>query len=184
MRSVATGASNASEPKRLMEQPPVVPSPSAPVLSDVDTTTPTDWRYINEGGATIVFAYAGPPHPTLTGKVLRLRKTSSRQPGAPSPDEPDDPSIAFQYNVTSRLIPSANLPALDPVHVQSSWLESLAHAADTLRPASRRDKDQLDTSRSKGVLATDLIGGPGLAVEIKVTSSYPYVLRLHAERLF
>lgn len=41
---------------------------------DISDTRVTDWRYIAEGGATIVFAYIGPLHPLFTGTVLRLRK--------------------------------------------------------------------------------------------------------------
>jgi inositol-pentakisphosphate 2-kinase len=123
---------------------------------------------VNEGGATIVFSYAGPSHPTFSGKVLRLRKTLRGHPGNGKPDEPDDPSIAFQNKVISRLISPANLPELVALRLSPSWLASLAQVAEEARPISRRAKDHLDTSRSKGVLATNLIENPGLSVEIKV----------------
>ncbi|KAG2355664.1 inositol-pentakisphosphate 2-kinase-domain-containing protein [Suillus spraguei] len=38
------------------------------------------------------------------------------------------------------------------------------------RPAERRRADQIDVRRSKGVLATDLIGGTSIAMEIKVVA--------------
>ncbi|KAF8310583.1 hypothetical protein DL93DRAFT_2169626, partial [Clavulina sp. PMI_390] len=41
---------------------------------DLRGTTADDWRYVSEGGATIVFAYVGTPHQSLDGMVLRLRK--------------------------------------------------------------------------------------------------------------
>lgn len=41
---------------------------------DISDTKLSDWKYVAEGGATIVFAYIGPQHPLFTGKVLRLRK--------------------------------------------------------------------------------------------------------------
>lgn len=41
---------------------------------DISDTKVTDWKYVAEGGATIVFAYIGPLHPLFTGTVLRLRK--------------------------------------------------------------------------------------------------------------
>lgn len=137
-------------------------------MPDVDSTSPSDWKYVNEGGATIVFSYIGPRHPTFSGKVLRLRKSSSEHPQGPQ-DNADDPSIAFQRRVTSRLIPSQNLPSLDAICLQRTWLEALESLTSSARPLSRRAKDRLDTSRSKGVLATDLVGGLGMAVEIKAS---------------
>lgn len=41
---------------------------------DISDTKLSDWKYVAEGGATIVFAYIGSQHPLFTGKVLRLRK--------------------------------------------------------------------------------------------------------------
>jgi len=122
---------------------------------------------VNEGGATIVFAYGGPFHPIFSDKVLRLRKSIRSHTGKAEPDEPDDPSIAFQTKVTSRLIPSNCLPTLTAILLNKTWLESLARFAEEARPISRRAKDHLDTSRSKGVLATNLIQNSGLSVEIK-----------------
>ncbi|OSD08524.1 hypothetical protein PYCCODRAFT_1441388 [Trametes coccinea BRFM310] len=40
----------------------------------VEDTSPLDWKYVAEGGSTIVFSYAGPPRPQFDGTVLRLRK--------------------------------------------------------------------------------------------------------------
>lgn len=142
------------------------------------STSPDDWKYISEGGATIVFSYRGPPHPAFDGTVLRLRKTShdlergseSRPDSAPldGEEEPDDPSIVFQQKVTSKLIAPDYLPRLESVRVEQRWLEALKAASEKCRPVERQLRDQIDVRRCKAVLATDLVGGEGWAVEIKV----------------
>lgn len=158
--------------KRLMEHPP--PSSSSTFSVDVTGTNPTtDWKYLNEGGATIVFSYVGPEHPNFSGNVLRLRKSpvGAASPSHPPVDEPDDPSVAFQSKVISRLLPSSILPTLHVVSVSPAWLQSLGTAAEQSRPISRRNSDQLDSTRTKGVLTTNLIEPPGLSLEIKVCFS-------------
>ncbi|KAI0780601.1 inositol-pentakisphosphate 2-kinase [Trametes elegans] len=153
-------------------------------------TAPHDWKYISEGGSTIVFSYAGPPHPQFDGTALRLRKRPTpahedqekyQQPQlAPADegrenededegqeDEPDDPTIVFQRAVIERLLPAEHLPRLDAVRVGRAWLAALARATEPLRPPERRAKDTIDVRRRKAVLATDLVGGEGWAVEIK-----------------
>lgn len=141
-------------------------------------TSPSDWRYVSEGGATIVFSYNGPPNPNFNGTVLRLRKalvpalrTVTRegtvQTGATN-EEPDDPTIEYQTKCMSRLIPPEHLPRLETVHLDEPWLERLAAQQNLRRPETRRETDGIDLDRQKGVLATDLVGGDWLAVEIKV----------------
>lgn len=166
---------------------------------DATSTKPSDWSYVSEGGATIVFSYVGPQHPIFSRTVLRLRKTIIIPPprpifkpldvaeewerkledereealGIPSDDddeEPDDPTIEFQDRVTSLLIPSNHLPRLEPAHVDQTWLQQLSDLTNEQRPKQRRAKDAIDVSKTKAVLATDLVGGKGWAVEIKVCS--------------
>ena len=92
---------------------------SATSSHNVTSTSPGDWKYVSEGGATIVFSYCGPPDPVFTGTVLRLRKVSrnlNKDVGLHSDsgsaafegeeEEPDDPSISFQQKVISQLIPA------------------------------------------------------------------------------
>ncbi|KAF9227734.1 DUF941-domain-containing protein [Gyrodon lividus] len=137
----------------------------------VTESRPQDWTYLSEGGATIVFSYAGPPNHIFTGKVLRLRKilvSETAQRRETDEEEPDDPTIAFQRTVITSLVPSKYLPDLDVVLLDGEWLEALEALRDADRPAERREKDQIDKGRRKGVLATDLVGGKNiLAVEIK-----------------
>ncbi|KAI0807758.1 inositol-pentakisphosphate 2-kinase [Fomes fomentarius] len=144
-----------------------------PHLSD---THPHDWKYVAEGGSTIVFSYAGPPHVHFDGTALRLRKgpvpaleeSDNHDELAPPPfDEPDDPTIVFQRTVVERLVPSEFLPRLDAVRVESAWLRELRGLVEPLRPLERRQRDRIDVGKTKAVLATDLVGGKGWAVEIK-----------------
>ncbi|KAG6900402.1 hypothetical protein C0993_011095 [Termitomyces sp. T159_Od127] len=142
-------------------------------------TLPHQWRYVSEGGATIVFSYVGPPNPQFDGTVLRLRKAalptadfhiSSTDAG--TQDELDDPIIEFQQKCMERLIPLEHLPRLESVSVSCEWLESLISLHDAKRPKDRRAKDQIDVTRKKGVLATDLVGGDWVSVEIKASDLY------------
>ncbi|KAI0723907.1 inositol-pentakisphosphate 2-kinase [Cerioporus squamosus] len=153
-------------------------------------TSPHDWKYISEGGSTIVFSYSGPAHPHFDGTALRLRKGPVPAHEEPEKytqpqlaetldldedagvaeeklEEPDDPTIVFQRAVIERLVPKEHLPRLDAVHVERKWLQELADLTEPHRPLERRAKDRIDTSKRKAVLATDLVGGQGWAVEIK-----------------
>lgn len=138
-------------------------------------TRPDDWAYLSEGGSTIVFSYTGPLS-TFTGKVLRLRKISLA--GAVHDkvigQEDDDPVIVFQKTVIATLVSSKYLPELDVIFLDPEWLVELGELRNHDRPAERQKKDQIDKTRQKGLLATDLIGGDILAIEIKVhlKSSY------------
>lgn len=171
---------------------------------DIADTSPQDWKYISEGGSTIVFSYVGPSNTLFDGTALRLRKgltaahedpdkyqkpelaeasaqedrlTSKNALADTDPsldsDEPDDPTIVFQRTVIEQLMPVEHLPRLQSVHVARAWLEQLAERTEPLRPPGRRAKDTIDRGRRKAVLATDLVGGAGWAVEIKVRSPHP-----------
>ncbi|KAI0748504.1 inositol-pentakisphosphate 2-kinase [Daedaleopsis nitida] len=139
----------------------------------IGDTSPHDWKYVSEGGSTIVFSYSGPPHPDFDGTALRLRK--GPVPAHEEPDkydtpelvEPDDPTIVFQHAVIERLVPKQYLPHLYAVHVERRWLQELRALVEPHRPQERREKDRIAIERTKAVLATDLVGGLGWAVEIK-----------------
>ncbi|KAJ7137800.1 inositol-pentakisphosphate 2-kinase-domain-containing protein [Mycena epipterygia] len=152
-------------------------------------TRPTDWRYLSEGGATMVFSYIGPPNPVFERTVLRVTKHSLVEDRAesgsdaelaarysppldtaPPPLHPvSDPTIEF-HKCMQRLIPPAHLPLLKTISLgpdHQAWLRALAEHSEPQRPAERRKKDGIDVRQLKAVLATDLIGGQGIAVEIK-----------------
>lgn len=144
-------------------------------LPDATKTSPADWQYISEGGATIVFSYIGTSNSDLDGMVLRLRKATSVQPAElldihGRVDDPDDPSIAFQHECMDRLIPPVHLPRLEPVRVSPDWLKEFERYHTHERPAERQEQGGIDLTKTKGVIATDLVGGRGIAVEIKVRS--------------
>lgn len=156
---------------------------------DARKTSASDWRYVSEGGATIVFSYVGAANDKFSGMVLRLRKTSLSDltdiaPSANASEddeyeaEADDPTIAFQIRITARLIPLKHLPRLLPCRVSYDLLVSLSRSSTLLRSTERTLKDAIDTRRRRAVLATDLVGfeisqdldgvGPrSFAVEIK-----------------
>lgn len=137
-------------------------------ILSVTATSPCDWKYISEGGATIVFSYVG-PNAQFARRVLRLRKASSPSLiPVDAPQEPDDPSIAFQQTIMERLIPAIHLPKLDTVHLDPVWLETFSLYHNDERPVGRKADSFVDVARTKGVLATDLVGGEAIAVEIKV----------------
>ncbi|CAL1694416.1 unnamed protein product [Somion occarium] len=140
--------------------------------ANVTSTSPSDWKYVSEGGSSIVFSYVGAPSPDFDGTALRLRKVA-HYPISPETivsediEEQEDPTILFQCQVIQRLIPSEYLPRLESVDVEGPWLEELARLAEEHRPLERRAKDKIDVRRRKAVLANDLVGGSGWAVEIK-----------------
>ncbi|PSS36810.1 hypothetical protein PHLCEN_2v1354 [Hermanssonia centrifuga] len=139
---------------------------------DATTTSPSDWRYIAEGGSSIVFFYNGPPNPDFDATALRLRKTANDVfpviDESVEEEEPDDPTILFQHQVIQRLMPAEYLPRLDAVRVGKEWLEELKKLNEEIRPLERREKDGIDVRKRKAVLATDLVGGTnGFTVEIK-----------------
>lgn len=141
-------------------------------MADVRHTNPSNWKYVSEGRDTIVFSYAGPPHPKFDGTCLRLRKiptSAKRYAQSDSESERDDPTMEFQSKCIERLIPSQYLPRLETVVLDRSWLEALVALHDSVRPEKRRKEDGINLERKKGVLATDLVGGNWLAVEIKVS---------------
>ncbi|KZT69771.1 hypothetical protein DAEQUDRAFT_765100 [Daedalea quercina L-15889] len=139
----------------------------------ISRTSVGDWKYVAEGGSTIVFSYDGHPYPVLTGKVLRLRKIALKTSdvSAPAAALPvgnfDDPTIAFQQTVIHRLVPEDFLPQLHVVKVDKEWLRLLAEVVEPSRPEARRVVDRIDLDMETAVLADNLIGGSDLAVEIK-----------------
>lgn len=143
-------------------------------MANILKTHQSDWKYVSEGGATIVLSYIGPSRIPFDGKVLRLRKSKRQHPEVVDQlrdsrldEAPDDPTVDFQSKCMARLIPPEHLPDLETVLLDDHWLEQLALLQDPHRPQSRREEDGIDFTRKKGVLATDLIGGNELSVEIK-----------------
>jgi inositol-pentakisphosphate 2-kinase len=131
-------------------------------------TSPAQWKYISEGGATTVFSYNGPHHPVLTGKVLRLRKRKLN--AITISDDQPDLVVIFQQKIISRLLDPSYLPELQLVALQTDWVEAFSVHHESFRPQERRSISMIDCSRHTGVLAPDLIGRLSCAVEVKVNS--------------
>jgi len=143
-----------------------------PMAIFLSQTSPSEWKYISEGGATVVFSYTGPHHPILTGKVLRLRKAPREGHGPPRHSVSDDNQVAFQQNVVPRLLDSSYLPGLLTIPLQADWVEALSISHESFRPQERRSTSGIDCTRHSGVLALDLITGFSCAVEVKVNNNY------------
>lgn len=146
----------------------------------VTTTSPKDWKYVSEGGATIVFSFTGDTvlHPSFKGMVLRLRKISRGIPTAGTETCPQDlqegdkdevQMIAFHRKIIARLIPLENLPLLASVCVDRAWLQALADLREPERPEDRRRTDGIDLDSRGAIMATDLVGGAGIVAEIKAS---------------
>ena len=142
-------------------------------------TSPTQWKYISEGGSTVVSSYSGPHHPILTGKVLRLRKAPREADGPfhSISDDGPDLSVVFQQTVISRLLDPSYLLDLRIIPLQAAWVEALSIHHEPFRPQERRRTSVVDCSRHTGVLAPDLIGGQSCAVEVKVSNNH-YLLEV------
>ncbi|KZP01043.1 hypothetical protein CALVIDRAFT_464456, partial [Calocera viscosa TUFC12733] len=125
--------------------------------SSLVSTPPSDWTYLAEGGASLVCAYRDHQE-QYTGKVLRLPKRRRPAQGTDA--------LAWQKEVIGRLLPEEVLPQLELVHLDSGWLRALVEHVEPARPTFRR-ADGIDINASTGILATDLIGGETIAVEIK-----------------
>jgi inositol-pentakisphosphate 2-kinase len=137
-------------------------------------TSPAEWKYISEGGATIVFSYRGPCHPILTGRVLRLSKTPCRGGGTSLRVSNDQTRLAaeFQQKIISRLLHPSHLVDLQAVPLESQWLEAFAIYHELSRPQERRSTSNIDRTNYTGFLAPDLMSGLSCAVEIKVNSNH------------
>ena len=120
-----------------------------PMAFSLSQTSPSEWKYISEGAATLVFSYNGPHHPILTGKVLRLRKAPREGHHSVSDDNP----VAFQQSVVSRLLDPSYLPDLQTILLQADWVEALSIHHESFRPQERRSTSVIDCSRQIGVLA-------------------------------
>ena len=139
-----------------------------PMAFSLSQTSPSEWKYISEGAATVVFSYHGPHHPVLTGRVLRLRKARREGHGPPRHSVSDDNLVAFQQSVVSRLLDPSYLPDLQTIPLQADWVEVLSIYHESFRPQERKSTSVIDFSKQTGVLAPDLIGGLSCAVEVKV----------------
>jgi len=113
---------------------------------------------------------------TFDGTVVRLRKSFLHPHSDSFPpisnenggQDADDPAVDFQEHVSAEF-----LPYLGRIQVERAWLEKMVSIHDEKRPAKRRAEDRIDLKCTRAVLATDLIGSKGRAVEIKACLNAP-----------
>ncbi len=153
---------------------PATPTPTATTAREgagsICSTLPAHWRYVNEGGATIVYCIYWslrrsvhrhrPPPPQSRH---RRRPRSSVRPRGRARRPLCRLSTPNHFQARSPFLP----PDLTVVYLNREWLVSLRTLSQSLRPISRRLKDEIDITRSKGVIATDLVGAGqgGLAID-------------------
>jgi inositol-pentakisphosphate 2-kinase len=147
-------------------------------LVDITTTRPKDWKYVAEGGASLVVRYVGPPSATLSSRVLRVRKrpiaTSVKSTTLSEGIEQE--ILNFQADIVSSILPHGCIPILHPAIVDPTWLEELAARTELMRPLARREVDCIDVSRPYAIVAPNLIGEMGVTVEIKVSRTIIAIL--------
>lgn len=147
-------------------------------------STTTEWVYLAEGGAHLVFAHRGSSS-LLVDKVLRIRKEDIDSSTLNSDKAVDTFEVARQYFanvITPLLVPTNLLPGECRVTVDLKWIQHLVQASSAVRPDTRllsqRSVPEVDDNCriNKAVevsLVENLLGGPGdLAVEIKVRHTF------------
>lgn len=146
-------------------------------------STTSEWTYLAEGGAHLVFAYRG-ASPLLSNKVLRIRKENIASSSSPSSTTGGSFEVARQYlasSVIPTLVPADLLPSESRLAVRGKWAQQLEQATLDVRPESRLSTpassvaqgdlvDPRDDSLVEVSLVENLLGGEGdLAIEIKVS---------------
>lgn len=148
----------------------------------------SEWKYLAEGGAHLVFAYRGSSS-LLDNKVLRIRKENIASSSTNSSEADGKFETARQYfgtSVTPALVPASLLPIECRLTVDAKWVQQLEQASLNVRPQPRLSTPQssviggdikLDGDRVIEVsLVENLLGGEGdLAIEIKVCCTNPLV---------
>jgi hypothetical protein len=130
---------------------------------DLSSTQPSDWSYVQEGGANVVLRYTGLSPSPLSRYIIRLRKKGLRQP-----TEDAD----FIDTVVSRLLPFPLSARSMLVDVPSAeWLDQLAKRVEEQALSSGTNRlggGIVETQTSHVTLVEDMIGTDGISIEIKV----------------
>ncbi|BEJ01812.1 hypothetical protein CcaverHIS631_0604940 [Cutaneotrichosporon cavernicola] len=149
--------------------PPVSPiSPAAfkmdPVLA---RSAPTDWVYLGEGGAHVIFRYRG-TDPALQGRAMRLVKAE----GATA-----DAAVRHTWaaELLPQFLPASLLASPLPAIVNETWTRAVVTPTEIMRPAERRAEgrplaDSVDYGRPAQLmddLTCGVVGEKVLAIEIK-----------------
>lgn len=149
----------------------------------------SEWSYLAEGGAHLVFAYRGPSS-SLHNKVLRIRKeyiASSSSKPSESDEAFETARRYFASSVTPALVPANLLPSECRLTVDAKWVQQLEQESLDFRPETRLSMRRssviggnVDLGRDRVLevsLVENLLGGEGdLAIEIKVCCMIPLAL--------
>lgn len=133
-------------------------------------TPASDWAYLAEGGAHVVFRYVG-DEPSLQGRALRLQKVAKK--GTPDIAV----RLAWSDKLLPMIVPPPLLPETTPVALKEDWTRALVTPCETLRQSSRRAEGPLDHivdySRPAQImdnLTAPIPGEKVLSLEIKVST--------------
>jgi hypothetical protein len=145
--------------------PSVATDPSA-------ETAASDWSYIGEGGAHILFAYHGPVA-SWNKRVLRIRKRKA------NPDDAAQQALStWRSELLPQLLPTTDLLLPQKVHVEGSWLRQVVDAAKGERSEARIAENALeelgDVSVMGNAIGPSSTGTRTLAMEIKVSYSFAF----------
>ncbi|WWD18594.1 hypothetical protein CI109_103047 [Kwoniella shandongensis] len=147
------------------------------VTGPVTDSVVSDWSYVAEGAAHVVFAYRG-TSPTYIGKVLRIRKANDHPGSAPEMmSRIQEVQQVWRHDLLPRLVPSHLLVSATEVVLDQVWYKDLLAHADEMRPEARKVDGttlaELVEGEGKGLLMEDTTvterkgGTVTLAVEIK-----------------
>ncbi|ADV22064.1 inositol-pentakisphosphate 2-kinase [Cryptococcus gattii E566] len=135
-------------------------------------TQPSDWAYIAEGGAHIVFSYRGRSE-TYATRALRVRKPSATAEPLVQAEE-NDVCDRWRRNILPKLLPWQLLTTFSDVILEERWYKELLAMVDVVRPAQRKLTTDLTAKGNRtGVLLEDLTssedanGAIAVAIEIK-----------------
>ncbi|BEJ17268.1 hypothetical protein CspHIS471_0606690 [Cutaneotrichosporon sp. HIS471] len=149
--------------------PPV--SPISPAAFKVDPvlarSAPTDWVYLGEGGAHVIFRYRG-TDPALQGRAMRLVKAE----GATA-----DAAVRHIWaaELLPQFLPASLLASPLPAIVNETWTRAVVTPTEIMRPAERRAEgrplaDSVDYGHPAQLmddLTCSVVGEKVLAIEIK-----------------
>lgn len=159
------------------ERPAEETATSSTAAALFDGTTTSDWHYIAEGGANLVFGYHGPSN-KFRNKALRIPKTPAQDISA-GPSE-YEVSESWRQDLLLRLLSKKYLPVTEAVSLDASWVERLLQESHSARPETRIEthpEPSPSTQTVQATLMTDLRGGSSgpdvkvLAIEVKVRTS-------------
>ncbi len=150
------------------------PNPKEPAAE----TSPSEWKYLNEGGANVVYAFGDPLHPRYGQMVLRVPKAADKPDSVfeCEGEQQRKAQQAFEKVILPALVDEEFLVERRKVTLPSAWLRELEDLTEESRPSHRRHAQRSSTTAepvdapgtTAELLANMISGQAVLAVEIKV----------------